>query len=531
MAPFVGGAPLFTASPPLAPQSLQAHQSLSYPSPQPPSLQPQQVQMQLSLLDNSAPKDVGMTQDAFSTAFSLLSGYQDVSMTEQPRYSPSSFLSMSHEQPKAVGEGSAPSLMNIQQAGNYAMKCEDQLNGGGGTGGGGSGPSCDDGFYRNTAGSYQADMGASIGGKGLFRTPQQKAGDGVGMESVVGQFYQPNAGAGELVSRQPDAGSIPPHLSPSPAAALSGPQPQQQRRTQHAHFQLPPASPSPPSLSAASTPHAQQAAEQQARGMQPFARVSSAGSLTSYAESAASPTRPPLERGKSEPIKHLQDKVRNLSAQHLRQMEELDKQKTIAEVQYSELLMQVIPQQQQAKAGPSEEQRHALQSVLSDPSLVKILRSVLLTGQPPMDSGRAGQAAGASPPLIAPATHMQAREGSEGATPPLTQVGVGQVTTPPLMQVAVGQGFPQPVLSPVDILSPTHVSYTPPSLSSPPLISLPFPSPTPSFSPTHVSYTPPSLPLPSPHLPSPTYSLPNTCPYSLSNTCPYSLPNLFTYPP
>ena len=105
-----------------------------------------------------------------------------------------------------------------------------------------------------------------------------------------------------------------------------------------------------------------------------FVRVPSAEELYGTTQSS----RPPLERNRSEPIRQLQSKVTHLGAQYMKQMEELEKQQNLANIQYSEFLMQLM-MNQQAKAKPSEEQKKILQNVLSDPSLVKMLRAALLT--------------------------------------------------------------------------------------------------------------------------------------------------------
>ena len=108
----------------------------------------------------------------------------------------------------------------------------------------------------------------------------------------------------------------------------------------------------------------------------PFVRVSSAGNLG--ATTATSPMRPPLERGKSEPSRFLKEQVRKLAEQNERQMKEIEKQQSLAQQQYSELLQQYL---QQMSGKPTQQQQQALQSVLSDPNLVTILKSVLLSGE------------------------------------------------------------------------------------------------------------------------------------------------------
>lgn len=114
-----------------------------------------------------------------------------------------------------------------------------------------------------------------------------------------------------------------------------------------------------------------------------IARVSSAGNLGLLTEeSSTPPIRPPLSRGRSEPIRHLQQQVKHLAEENQRQMMEIEKQQSIAEQQYMAVLQQLAEQQASGKA--SQEQQRVLKSVLSDPGLVSILRDVLLANPPPV---------------------------------------------------------------------------------------------------------------------------------------------------
>ena len=123
--------------------------------------------------------------------------------------------------------------------------------------------------------------------------------------------------------------------------------------------------------------------------MPPFVRVSSTGNL----ETTPLPSsRPPLERGKSEPIRRLREQVQKLSAENEKQIREIDKQKSLADRQYSELLHTVM--QHAASGNASEQQKLALQSVLSDPSLVSIIRNALLTMPTPGGGGQVVQGGG-----------------------------------------------------------------------------------------------------------------------------------------
>ena len=123
----------------------------------------------------------------------------------------------------------------------------------------------------------------------------------------------------------------------------------------------------------------------------PVLRVSSAGNLGAVSETA----RPPLERGKSEPTRYLEQQVRKLSELSEfgeRQMKEIEKQQSLAQLQYAELLKQYL---RQASGKTSEQQQQVLQSVLADPSLISILRNVLLQAPTPPSSSSPSTAAAA----------------------------------------------------------------------------------------------------------------------------------------
>lgn len=154
-----------------------------------------------------------------------------------------------------------------------------------------------------------------------------------------------------------------------------------------------------------------------------FVRVSSAGNLIT--SSPVPSSRPPLERGKSEPIQRLREQVQKLSAQNEKQILEIDKQKSLAERQYSELLHTVL--QQAATGNASEQQKLALQSVFSNPGLVNILRDVLSTMPPPGvgDQTASGQVVqrvgGASPALKMPLSELHTKRSglaSDVTSPP-----------------------------------------------------------------------------------------------------------------
>lgn len=168
-----------------------------------------------------------------------------------------------------------------------------------------------------------------------------------------------------------------------------------------------------------------------------IARVSSAGNLGLLSEeSSTPPIRPPLSRGKSEPIRHLQQQVKHLAEENQRQMMEIEKQQSIAEQQYVAVLQQLAEQQSAGKA--SREQQEVLKSVLSDPSLVNILREVLLANPPPSSLQER---------QVSQQSHQQQQQQQRERLPPLnvtpskmsTDSGGTQVSTPsPLISPSQG---------------------------------------------------------------------------------------------
>ena len=175
----------------------------------------------------------------------------------------------------------------------------------------------------------------------------------------------------------------------------------------------------------------------------PFVRVSSTGSLGGGAS-----VRPPLERGRSEPTRHLQDQVRKLTEQNEHQLREIEKHQSLAQKQYAELLQHYLLQ---TAGKTSEQQQHLLQSVIDDPSVLGILRSLLMSVQEPVGGLEGSAAAQGTVPA---------------ATPMPGPVGVaeGSATAPvaPLLklesspQKSVGSSpSPQP---PNPLMSPTQLS-------------------------------------------------------------------------
>ncbi len=168
----------------------------------------------------------------------------------------------------------------------------------------------------------------------------------------------------------------------------------------------------------------------------PFNRVSSAGNLSSTNTTApilSSPLRPPLEKVRSEPTRSaaLEEHMRQLKARQERQLLEIEKQQSLAQRQYIELLQQYL---QHTTAGrPTEQQQQVLQSVLSDPNLVTILKSVLLSGEP------------------------------SSAPPPPEDVK--PFASPPMVQLPTEGSFLQPQTS---VPSPLQVPLSPPPGTQPP---------------------------------------------------------------
>lgn len=170
-----------------------------------------------------------------------------------------------------------------------------------------------------------------------------------------------------------------------------------------------------------------------------FGRVSSADNL-GLVSGMAPRLRPPLQRGKSEPIRRLHEQVQKLSAENEKQLMEIDKQKNFAEKQYSELLQTVL--QQQAISGKtSEQQQQMLQSVISDPSLVGILRTMFLNTPSVGGASSTGERPPLRQDLSEPSspnklllTEVHARRDdlvSSHMSPPFGQAGGGDVTSPP----------------------------------------------------------------------------------------------------
>ena len=162
----------------------------------------------------------------------------------------------------------------------------------------------------------------------------------------------------------------------------------------------------------------------------PIFRVSSAGNLgTLSTTESPSPIRPPLSRGKSEPIRHLQQQVKFLAQENERQMMEIEKQQSMAEQQYMAVLQQVA--EQQASGKTSQEQRDVLKRVFSDPGLVSLLRDILLANPPPsslVDRGEEGYQRSRLPPLSLTPTKMSSDSGAHVSSTPSPLISPSQTS-------------------------------------------------------------------------------------------------------
>ena len=148
-------------------------------------------------------------------------------------------------------------------------------------------------------------------------------------------------------------------------------------------------------------------------------RVSSAGNLGMLTGETPVPVRPPLSRGKSEPIRHLEQQVKHLAEENERQMMEIEKQQSIAQQHYVAILQQIAEQQASGRA--SQQQQEILRTVLSDPSLISILRDVLLSHPPPsilQDGGDGGQRSARLQPLSITPTKMNTDCGAQLSSTP-----------------------------------------------------------------------------------------------------------------
>lgn len=149
----------------------------------------------------------------------------------------------------------------------------------------------------------------------------------------------------------------------------------------------------------------------------PVLRVSSAGNLGAISDTV----RPPLERGKSEPTRYLDQQVQKLSELTElgeRQMKEIEKQQGLAQLQYAELLQQYL---RQTSGKTSEQQQQVLQSVLADPSLISILRNVLLQAPPTTLPSGSSPLSTAAVSLIQGAQDHAGERGIALATPTKTE--------------------------------------------------------------------------------------------------------------
>ena len=318
---------------------------------------------------------------------------------------PVSFMAMMQEQAQSLeesatggGGGGGGEVLDIQMAGNIV------------------GSSLDDNLSGSVQQSINEDMfgmppnfqqqqrvmqpdvqhaatGSGVAGnvsvESLYRSPtpqqqyqQQEDIDNNGLSLILDQFFQKNSDSQQQtpVSLLTAVASVSPIL---PSCSITSHNSQGglvNSNSVKEAFQFttpsPVMSPPNPVLPADKHPQGNNQKQTPPEMVTSLIRVPSADELYSTPQSS----RPPLERNRSEPIKLLQNKVTNLNAQCMRQMKELEKQQKIANTQYSEFLMQLMLSQQ-TKAKPSEKQKKILESVLSDTSLVKMLKTALLANQ------------------------------------------------------------------------------------------------------------------------------------------------------
>jgi MAX-like protein X len=82
-------------------------------------------------------------------------------------------------------------------------------------------------------------------------------------------------------------------------------------------------------------------------------------------------------------VHFIAEQMKRLEKQQLEQLREIEKQQSLATEQYLELLNQYIANSSGREGHPSQEQQRELASVLSNPSSVEILKSILLQDKSP----------------------------------------------------------------------------------------------------------------------------------------------------
>ena len=362
-----------------------------------------------SLLLPTPPKPHTQTQPPFASQFSV--GHttaQGLLADQQYGLSPTTFLALPSEQPKTQ-EVPVESCMDIgvPQMSNYAMKPESNVDGG-------SMSTCTHTQFNSSVPAFQSQhqppstptpnptptltptvtptptptlsptpqsqhyTGALNGSAmdtifsmaasnstSVGATPQQKD---LSISSLLGLFG-PDAAAADL-PQQPAIRSSP--LGSTPLTHVTSAS-QSQQAPDVFQFPHPPPQRSQVKLSPATEMHPSSS--------QPFVRVSSGSKPTDLA------TRPVMERGNSAPTQFLHEQVRKLSEQQELQRKELEEQQYLAQKQYSEVMQQFLGQK------PSEEQQQVLRSVLGDPSLLDVLRTLLLSTSAPTGTSNPGRLA------------------------------------------------------------------------------------------------------------------------------------------
>ena len=248
--------------------------------------------------------------------------------------------------------------------------------------------------------SNNSSSGGGDMGDGLFNVQQQQESSWfstvMGSKDVIPSQPRPVGQYHQQQQQQHSYSSLPepalsPVLSPTAGAGHSTPRMQLSSQVDMFQFASPVASPHPMMRSR------EEVVRQRRPSPPDFGRTPSADNL--YGQQS----RPPLERGSSEPVGNIHNKLFSLSTQCMKQNEELDKQKNIAETQYSEVLTQLI--MSQGKSKPSEQQQKLLRSILSDPSLVGLLKNALLSNQQVVSSEQPQQpVGGVGQSLSSPAT-------------------------------------------------------------------------------------------------------------------------------
>ena len=366
-----------------------------------------------SLLLPTPPKPLTQTQPPFASQFSVGHATAQGLLADQHyALSPTTFLALPSEQPKTQEEAPVESCMDIgvPQMSNYAMKPESNVDGG-------SMSTCTHTQFNSSVPAFQSQhqppstptpnptptltptitptptpslsptpqsqhyTGALNGSAMAMQdaifsmaassstsvgaTPQQKD---LSISSLLGLFG-PDAAAADL-PQQPAIQSSP--LGSTPLTHVTSASRSQQAPDVF-QFPHPPPQRSPVKFS--------QATEMHPPSSQQFVRVSSASKLTDL------PTRPVMERGNSAPTQFLHEQVRKLSEQQELQRKELEEQHYLAQKQYSEVMQQFLGQK------PSEEQQQVLRSVLGDPSLLDVLRTLLLSTSAPTGTSNPGRLA------------------------------------------------------------------------------------------------------------------------------------------